>query len=51
LSFAILPAKLKRDTVAVTTPRRRLGLEFSEGWAEHVLANVEERAIWARYGL
>jgi signal peptide peptidase SppA len=31
--------------------RRRLGLEFSEGSAEHVLANVEERAIWARYGL
>jgi serine protease SohB len=31
--------------------RRRLGLEFSGGWAEHVLATVEERALWARYGL
>jgi serine protease SohB len=31
--------------------RRRLGLEFSEGWAEHVLAIAEERALWARYGL
>jgi signal peptide peptidase SppA len=31
--------------------RRRLGLEFSEGWAEHILATAEERALWARYGL
>ena len=31
--------------------RRRLGLQFSEGWAEHVLATADERALWARYGL
>jgi serine protease SohB len=31
--------------------RRRLGLEFSGGWAEHVLVAAEERALWARYGL
>lgn len=40
--------------VSVTQPRgwlrRRLGLEQSE-WAEQMLAGIEERALWARYGL
>ncbi|SEC34116.1 signal peptide peptidase SppA [Rhizobiales bacterium GAS191] len=45
----------KINLVAVTPQRnwlrRRLGLEHSEGFAEHVLATVEELALWSRYGL
>jgi serine protease SohB len=45
----------KINLISVTPRRswlhRRLGLEFSEGWAEHILATAEERALWARYGL
>jgi len=41
--------------IPVTQPRgwlrRRLGLEQPEGWAEQMLAAIEERALWARYGL
>ncbi|MEA2782838.1 MAG: hypothetical protein QOK29_4382 [Rhodospirillaceae bacterium] len=31
--------------------RRRLGLELPAEWAEQTLAAIEERALWARYGL
>jgi signal peptide peptidase SppA len=31
--------------------RRRLGLEQSDGWAEQIMAAIEERGLWARYGL
>jgi len=31
--------------------RRRLGLEQPDGWAEQMLAAIEERELWARYGL
>jgi signal peptide peptidase SppA len=31
--------------------RRRLGLELPAAWAEEAIAAVEERALWARFGL
>ena len=31
--------------------QRRLRLGLSEGWTEQALAAIEERALWARYGL
>ena len=41
--------------VSVSSPRgwlrRRLGLEQPDGWADQMLAAIEERELWARYGL
>ena len=31
--------------------RRRLRLEQPDGWAEQLLVAIEERGLWARYGL
>jgi len=45
----------KVKLVPVTQPRgwlrRRLRLGLPDGWTEQALAAVEERALWARYGL